>query len=52
MIRYMSGGYTLALEYFRTETRTAIFAGTPTPAFGGFRDLVGNQVIMTGMYSF
>lgn len=55
MARYMTGGYTLALEWFQTETRTALFnpAVPPAPAtFNRFANLTGNQVLLTGMYSF
>jgi hypothetical protein len=50
MVRYTTGGYTAALEWFQTKTETAAYDGTG--AFTGATDLTGNQVLLTGMYTF
>lgn len=52
MLRYASGNYSLAAEYFRTTTKYGLYAaaGDTTPA--AEQDQTGQQVIVTAMYAF
>lgn len=51
MVRYASGNYSFAAEYFRTTTKTATYAaGGTTPTAEA--DLTGQQVVVSAMYAF
>ncbi len=52
MVRYASGNYSFAAEYFRTTTKTATYASAAPTTAVDEKDLTGQQVVLSAMYTF